>query len=194
MSEKNDKFKSSKTAEYTTPDWVFDPLNAVFKFTLDPCATKQNTKCLKFYTVKEDGLKQSWKGERVFMNPPYGHIYPKWVDYALEQSRQPKTMVLCLIAGRHDTVCFQDVVVPECDAWVDVRGRIGFSGKVNPKTGKIDPALFPSAMVILNGGRKMTAKQIDGLRHFGNTFVRTKPGAQQFDVYLGTRKGKRRGK
>jgi len=70
---------SSKTPEWATPQSVFDSLNKEFKFTLDPAATKQNAKCKKFFTVKEDGLKQSWLGERVFCNPPYGRVIGDWV-------------------------------------------------------------------------------------------------------------------
>ncbi len=71
---------SSKTPEWSTPQDFFDALNKEFRFTLDPAATKENAKCKKFYTQKEDGLVQSWKGERVFVNPPYGRVIGKWVE------------------------------------------------------------------------------------------------------------------
>lgn len=73
---------SSKTPEWATPQDFFDELNREFKFTLDPCATKKNAKCKKFYTEKDDGLSKSWKGERVFMNPPYGRPIAGWVKKA----------------------------------------------------------------------------------------------------------------
>ena len=47
------------------PPQVFDPLNAEFGFTLDPCATAANAKCAKYFTEADDGLTQSWAGERV---------------------------------------------------------------------------------------------------------------------------------
>lgn len=62
---------SSKTNEWATPQALFDELNKEFKFTLDPCATKENAKCDKYYTVEEDGLIQDWSKDIVFMNPPY---------------------------------------------------------------------------------------------------------------------------
>lgn len=62
---------SSKTDLWATPQSFFDELNNEFHFTLDPCATSENHKCEKYYTEREDGLKQSWDNEVVFCNPPY---------------------------------------------------------------------------------------------------------------------------
>lgn len=73
---------SSETAEWATPQAFYDELNREFGFTLDPCATPQNAKCAKFYTKEQDGLAQSWQGERVFCNPPYGRDLRKWVEKA----------------------------------------------------------------------------------------------------------------
>lgn len=54
---------SSNMVEWSTPQSFFDELNSRFKFTLDPCATKENAKCKKFYTAEDDGLKRSWGGD-----------------------------------------------------------------------------------------------------------------------------------
>ena len=51
---------SSKTGEWATPQEFFNKLDWRFgKFTLDPCATKENAKCNKYYTMEDDGLKQN---------------------------------------------------------------------------------------------------------------------------------------
>ena len=63
---------SSLSPEWGTPQQFFNDLNEQWNFTLDPCATPQNAKCAKFFTKEQDGLKQSWANEVVFMNPPYG--------------------------------------------------------------------------------------------------------------------------
>lgn len=67
-----DKAYSSRTEEWATPQDLFNKLNDEFNFTLDPCASEQNYKCDKYYTIQDDGLKQDWSSEIVFMNPPYG--------------------------------------------------------------------------------------------------------------------------
>lgn len=51
---------SSNTNEWATPQKVFDELDAEFHFTLDPCATKENAKCERYFTKEDDGLAQSW--------------------------------------------------------------------------------------------------------------------------------------
>ena len=53
---------SSKRQDWATPQEVFDKLNEEFNFTLDPCCSEKTKKCRKYYTIKEDGLKQNWGG------------------------------------------------------------------------------------------------------------------------------------
>lgn len=53
---------SSNTDDWATPQALFDKLDAVFHFTLDVCASKDNAKCKKYYTKEQDGLKQDWGG------------------------------------------------------------------------------------------------------------------------------------
>ena len=85
---------SSKSNEWTTPQSFYDTLAKEHGFTLDPCATKQTTKCKKYFTEKEDGLAQDWSGHTVFMNPPYGREIKKWIKKAFEESRKDNTKVV----------------------------------------------------------------------------------------------------
>lgn len=78
---------SSKSDEWETPQQLFDSLNDEFGFTLDPCCTKENAKCEKFYTIEDDGLSKSWYGDVVFMNPPYGRGIGHWVKKLLMKVR-----------------------------------------------------------------------------------------------------------
>lgn len=73
---------SSQTPEWPTPRWLFCALDREFGFTLDPCATHDNAKCAKHYTREDDGLRQSWRDEIVFMNSPYGREIAKWMAKA----------------------------------------------------------------------------------------------------------------
>ena len=45
---------TSNTEERYTPIDFFKEIDKEFHFTLDPCATKENHKCEKFYTKEED--------------------------------------------------------------------------------------------------------------------------------------------
>lgn len=53
---------SSKTDEWATPPAFFLELDKEFHFDLDPCASAENHKCKKYFTIKENGLLQSWGG------------------------------------------------------------------------------------------------------------------------------------
>lgn len=76
---------TSNTAEWATPQAFFAQLDAEFHFTLDVCATPQNAKCTRFFTKEIDGLAQSWYGETVYCNPPYGRDIAKWVKKASDE-------------------------------------------------------------------------------------------------------------
>ena len=84
----NKSLFSSNTNEWATPIKFFEELNKEFNFTLDPCATLENHKCKKFYTIQENGLIQDWKGEVVFCNPPYGKELPLWVKKCYEEHKK----------------------------------------------------------------------------------------------------------
>ena len=132
---------SSKTSEWETPQDFFDKLNKEFNFTLDPCATPQNAKCKKFYTIKEDGLKQNWQGETVFCNPPYGRAIKDWVRKCYEESKKPNTIVVMLIPARTDTSYFHDYIYKKAKEIRFVKGRLKFGNSKNS-------APFPSMVVV----------------------------------------------
>jgi hypothetical protein len=65
----------------THPD-DFAAWNDRFRFTIDVAASPHNTKVPdRYFTETEDGLAQSWAGERVWCNPPYSDI-GAWVRKA----------------------------------------------------------------------------------------------------------------
>lgn len=94
---------SSKLMTWPTPQEWFDYLNLEFGFTLDPCCEHDTAKCEKHYTPAEDGLAQSWRDERVFMNPPYGREIGPWMRKAYEEARDHGALVVCFVPARVDT-------------------------------------------------------------------------------------------
>lgn len=130
---------TSHTTEWSTPKYVFDWLNIEFKFQLDVCATKDNAKCERFFTKKEDGLKQKWAPSSCFMNPPYGTEIDKWMKKAYSESRAGATVV-CLVHSRTDTKWFHEYAMKSDEIWF-IKGRLKFGdGKQS--------APFPSCVVI----------------------------------------------
>ena len=128
---------SSESNEWSTPQTFFNELNKEFNFTLDPCATKENTKCAIFYTMEDDGLSKSWDNEIVFCNPPYGREIKHWVKKASEATGG---VVVMLIPARTDTTYFHDYIYNKAEIRF-IRGRLKFGGHTNS-------APFPSMIVI----------------------------------------------
>jgi site-specific DNA-methyltransferase (adenine-specific) len=129
---------SRATVECETPQPFFDELSWIFGgFDLDPCATKANAKCARFFTKADDGLAQRWEG-KVFVNPPYGRDIPLWVRKAYEESLRG-ALVVCLLPARTDTRWWQDYA-RRGQVWF-LRGRLKFGKAKNS-------APFPSAVVI----------------------------------------------
>lgn len=129
---------SSASEEWATPQALFDELNTEFRFTLDPCSTHVNAKCAKHYTKSDDGLAQSWGGETVFCNPPYGRELPKWVRKCYEEAR--RATVVMLIPARTDTRWFHDYIYNKAEIRF-IKGRLKFGDSKNS-------APFPSMVVI----------------------------------------------
>lgn len=100
---------SSKSNEWYTPQYLFDELNEKYQFTLDPCASHENAKCDKYFTIEDDGLTKDWSKDIVFMNPPYGRNIKHWIKKAYEESVKGATVV-CLIPARTDTTYWHDYI------------------------------------------------------------------------------------
>ena len=133
---------SSATENWATPQDIFDRMNHVFNFTLDPCADAENAKCTNFFTKYDDGLSKDWGGHRVFCNPPYGReATGKWIKKCYEESRKPGTIVVALIPARTDTKWFHEYIFKTSAEVYFVKGRLKFGGSDNS-------APFPSMIVI----------------------------------------------
>lgn len=135
------------TTEHGTPQALFDRLNAGFGFTLDPAASATNHKCAKFFTQEQNGLAQSWAGETVFCNPPYGRgttgLRP-WLQKAIAEARQPiatRARSLLLVPSRTSEKWWYDYVATQADAVWFLVGRLRFETAPNV-------ASFSSALVL----------------------------------------------
>jgi len=136
---------SSNTDEWATPPEVFDKLDAEFKFTLDPCATKGNHKCFKYYTKETNGLLQPWVNNRVYMNPPYGRSITAWMRKAYDEALLG-SVVVCLVPARTDTAWWHAYAMKGEIRFV--RGRIGFIKKDADDKPTVAKAPFPSAVIV----------------------------------------------
>jgi len=138
---RKDLMFSSKVRDWATPQDFYDKVNTQLgPFTLDACASAQNAKCNKFFTVEQDGLAQDWYGNNVFLNPPYGRGIDKWIKKAYEESLKSRTRVVMLVPARPDTKYWHNYIMKANEIHF-VKGRLKFGGCENP-------APFPSAVIV----------------------------------------------
>jgi phage N-6-adenine-methyltransferase len=133
---------SSKDMTWETPPEVFNPLNQEFQFTLDPCCVPETAKCKKYFTPIDNGLMQSWTGEVVFVNPPYGREIKYWVEKSYKESLKGATVVM-LIPARTDTNWFHTFIKDKAEVRF-IKGRVRFLQDGKQK----DSAPFPTMIVV----------------------------------------------
>lgn len=141
---------SNKNNAWCTPRDFFNELNKEFNFILDPCCMPKSALCDKYYTPNEDGLKQDWSGEVVFVNPPYGREIGKWVKKSYEEGQKENTIIVMLIPSRTDTRYFHNYIYNKAEIRF-IKGRLKFIDldfKGDEKDRKLSPAPFPSMIVI----------------------------------------------
>jgi phage N-6-adenine-methyltransferase len=131
---------SSKTDLWATPQDLYDKYHARYLFELDVCATAENAKCSRYFTIEDDGLAQEWRG-RCWMNPPYGREIGAWMAKAWS-SAAAGALVVCLVPARTDTAWWHDYAIKGEVEFL--RGRLKFGGHKNS-------APFPSAVVVFDG-------------------------------------------
>lgn len=110
--------RKDKVDDRCTPPELFGPLAERFGgFTLDVAAAPHNAKCERFFTIEDDGLAQSWAGERVWCNPPYSDIRPwvekAWAEWCWLGPNRPELIVILLPANRTEQAWWQDLVETE---------------------------------------------------------------------------------
>lgn len=129
---------SSKKDDWTTPKWLFDELNAEFRFTVDLCASDENALCSKYYTKQNNGMLAQLSGERVFCNPPYGRSATG--DWIKKCATSEADICVMLIPARTDTKAFHEYIYGKAEIRF-IKGRLKFGGAKNG-------APFPSMIVI----------------------------------------------
>jgi phage N-6-adenine-methyltransferase len=95
---------------------VFAALHARFGFTLDVAAEPHNAKLPRYFTPIDDGLRQSWRGETAWCNPPYSDIRP-WIEKAWVEQATARGIVLLVPANRTEQRWWQELVEPRRDSF-----------------------------------------------------------------------------
>ena len=108
---------SSKTDNWSTPQWLFDQLDLQYHFDVDVCATVDGidvetlAKCNEFFTIEDDGLSKDWTiYNSIWCNPPYGRSIYKWIAKGYFTSLNGSIVVM-LLPARTDTKWFHDYCI-----------------------------------------------------------------------------------
>lgn len=116
-----DHYQGPRQQDRRTPQRFFADLHARYKFTMDGAATAENA-LLPRYSTEESA--RSWKGERVFCNPPWSDI-PPFIELASQAD-----FACLLVPARTNCKWFHRALalgaVPEY--W---QGKLSFSGPWN---------------------------------------------------------------
>lgn len=168
---------------WQTPQWLYDELNEEFNFDIDLCATKENSKCERFYDDYLKGifykkeydshLKLNWEGPYInsdysnimserypgltcFMNPPYSNPKP-FIEKAWEESKH--CLIVCLVKVDSSTKWWS--IFYDANKFEE---RPGCKIRLLPKRIKFDPPTgwegkstgpsFPSAVLIFDRRNK----------------------------------------
>ncbi len=106
---------SSKSPHWPTPKALLEKLDKEFHFDFDPCPLGES---------EADGsapLFTSWKGKRVFCNPPYNRGIAPFLERAVEAD-----VSVFLLPARTDTKWFHDIVLPNAKEIRFIKGRLRF--------------------------------------------------------------------
>jgi phage N-6-adenine-methyltransferase len=138
---------------------LFAELDTRFSFTVDVAASAENARCQRFYSRSDDGLAQSWAGERVWCNPPFSAIAP-WVEKGWDSHPAAPLIVMLLPANRTEQGWWHDLVEPYRDrpgsplSCEFLRGRLRFlrSGRSSIRPNERPP--FGCCLLIWGGIRE----------------------------------------
>lgn len=120
---------SSSSDEYETPKELFDRLNGIFKFTIDPCASGLSHMLDNYWTIEDDGLTRDWGDHVPYINPPYSDC-KNWFKKAGEHHLDSGKDVVLLTPVRSDTSYWHDYVWGGASYVLFLRGRLKFVNRM----------------------------------------------------------------
>lgn len=130
---------AGESDEFYTLRQDFDPWHHEFRFTVDACALNaEAAKLPRFYSPEQDGLKQDYRGERVWCNLPFSEA-ARWIGLADHWMRNGCDLWVCLLPqNRQEQGWWHAFIEPFRDCASnrirDERGRVVLAGQSRPFT------------------------------------------------------------
>lgn len=131
---------SHSSPEWYTPDWLMARIAAFLgEDYIDPCPARGSK------ALATNGLGESWRGLRVYVNPPYGRDIPPWIIKAMTE---PVYEILLLVPASTDTAWFAPLFA---HTLLFITGRVYFK-----RPGR-EAHAAPHASVLVYRGPRFTA-------------------------------------
>lgn len=127
-------------------EWLTPPclLRRLGPFDLDLCSPVNRPwdTARHHYTIEDDGLQQPWFG-RVFCNPPYDTaLIVRFIRRCVEHRN-----AVALTFARTDTRLFHELIFPNADSILFIKGRLSFYHVTGEQGGT---AGAPSCLIAFN--------------------------------------------
>ena len=107
-----------------TPDYLFQPLNMAFNFTLDAAANRLNRKCIEYIDAETDGVVTKWlESDTVWCHPPISRV-----DSFARKASQEKCTSVLLLPARFDANWWRDYVTDFADHIIFLSKRVRWYG------------------------------------------------------------------
>ena len=142
---------TSKNDSYGTPLKYFyeaREITGVYP-QLDVCANKKNTKCERYFSKKQNGLKQEWN-EDFWMNPPFSNLYG-WTAKAYREHRKHNVNGVLFVPLRPSAEWWKDNIKGKAKVYF-VDNRIKFLDGNNKEVK--DPCMFEMCILHFAKERK----------------------------------------
>ncbi len=131
--------------DWRTPVDRFAKWHAEFRFTVDAAADADNALLPNCWTREANALALSWRGERIWCNPPFGRQIGAWVEHAYYETNSGGCpLAVLLVPVRSDTAWWHDHVEGKAEVRL-LRGRLRFT---HPDVTHDNSAPFPCALLI----------------------------------------------
>jgi hypothetical protein len=142
----------SERSDYWTPQEIWQNIlgfTGLIMFDYDVCCSVKNILANMHYTIKEDGLKQSWKGV-CWLNPPF-RTMEKWVKKAVSEVKENNCEVWGIMPCRTENKFFKEFIMQNPDAFfVPLRKGVQF---LNPDS-KNPMGVYKNSLCIVYFGKK----------------------------------------
>lgn len=139
---KRSHFQRGETDIWNTHASFLELIHGVIpEFCIDPSSNPNSlVNARRHFYETDDGLTQEWKGQNIWLNPPYSTL-PNWIDKAHHEytSGNAKT-IIALLPSRTNTSYFHEKIAGHADIiFIKKRLKFGTSNQQAP---------FPSILAI----------------------------------------------